>query len=267
MNPLALSSRRAAFVHRTIYLRDLVREMVVRDVHVKYKRSALGLAWSMLNPLLHLMVFYFLFQVVLSVDTPRFSSYALAGLLVWGWSAGALSQAAGAITSNRSLLRQPGFPSGMLPTITVTTHLIYFSLALPALLIFLIAGGSRPGWGMLGVPVLMAVQFILTLSMAYLVAAVNAYFRDTEHFLEVALRLIMFLSPVFYQTSLVPEEYLEMYRMNPMVPLLEGYRALLMFDTQPDWTAVGMVAFGSGLGLAVSYRLYRYAALRTVDEL
>lgn len=261
------SAQRPIWSHRLTYARDLVREMVLRDVRAKYKRSALGVAWTMLNPLLHLAVFYFVFQVVLDLDTPRFTAYALAGLLIWGWTAGALSQATTAITANSAVLRQPGFPYGMLPPITVTTHLVYFLPALPPLLAFLMLDGSRPGWSLGALPLIVAVQFVFTLSLAYLFAAANAYFRDTEHFVNVLLRLSMFISPIFYQVSMVPEAYQPLYQLNPLVPLLEAYRAVLMYGTQPPWGDLAAVGAVSGLSLYLTVRLYRYVAIRVVDDL
>ena len=261
------SAKHPLWRDRWIYARDLLREMVVRDVRVKYKRSTLGLAWAMLNPLLHLVVFYFVFQVILALDTPRFTAFALAGLLIWGWTAGALSQATGAITSNAALLRQPGFPSGMLVPIAVTTHMVYFVLALPPLLAFLIAGGSRPGWSLAALPLILAVQFLFTLSLAYLFAATNACFRDTEHFINVLLRLTMFISPIFYEASRVPEAYQSLYQLNPLVPLLEAYRAVLMYGIEPPWDALAGVALVSAVVLYLSQRLYRHVALHVVDDL
>ncbi|QKT04322.1 ABC transporter permease [Ectothiorhodospiraceae bacterium 2226] len=254
-------------LQRLGYLRDLMREMVWRDVRVRYKRSVLGIAWTMVNPLLHLLVFYFVFQVILAMDTPRFTSFALTGLLVWGWVTASLAQSAGSITNNATMLRQPGFPPTILPPIILSTHLVYLLFALPVLTVFLIVGGSRPGLGLLTLPLILAVNFVFILALAYFVAAANAYFRDIQHFLDVLLRLSMFLSPVFYEAQRVPEAYQYWYQMNPMVPLLEAYRAVLMYDTRPDWERLAVVFLVSLLVLYFSVRLYRRAAVRKVDEL
>lgn len=252
---------------RLVHVRDLGREMVVREVRVKYKRSAFGLAWAMLNPLLHLLVFYFVFQVVVGLDTPRFTAYGLTGLLVYGWFTGALSQTVGSITANGNLLRQPGFPVGILPPVAVGTHMVYFLFALPVLAIFLMVGGSRPGWSLLALPVVLGIQFLLTLAVGYFVAAVNAWFRDTSHLLDVVLRLLLFVSPVFYEVSRVPEAYRDLYSLNPLVPLLEAYRAILMFGSRPDWTSLLGVGLVSAAIIFFCARFYLSTAVRTVDEI
>lgn len=264
---VGISTASPSRLSRMVHARDIVHEMVMRDVRIKYKRSFLGIAWAVLNPLLHLLVFYFIFQMVLNIDTPRFTAFALAGLLIWGWTAGALSQATSAITANSTLLQQPGFPTGMLPPVATTTHMIYFLLALPPLVAFLMLDGSRLGWSLLVLPLVLAVQFVFTLSVAYLFAAMNAYFRDTEHFTNVLLRLSMFISPIFYEASRVPAEYQWLYSLNPLVPLLEGYRAVLMYGTQPPWEDLAIVGAASTGALLLTFTLYRRTAVRMVDDL
>ncbi len=262
-----LGDRWAAVVERLAYRRDLVTEMVARDVRVKYKRSIFGIAWAMLNPLLYLLVFYFVFQIVLGLHTPRFTAFGLTGLLTWGWSAGSLSQAVDSITGNRELLRQPGFPAALLPPVAVGTHLVYFLFALPVLMLFLIADGSRPGLNLLTLPAVLAVQFLLTLALTYFVASLHAIFRDTAHLLDVFLRLMMFASPIFYAASRVPAAYQSVYRLNPFVPLLEAYRALLMHGTDPDWEHLAIVGVSSVVGLYLGARFYARTVRRAVDDL
>lgn len=254
-------------IHRLVYLRDLLRELVVRDMKVKYKRSLLGMAWSLLNPLLQLGVFYFLFQVVLSLNVPRYSVYMLSGLLVWNWFQTSITQAATTITGNRDLLRLHGFPSAVLPVVAVTTNMIHFMIAIPVLAVFLFLGGSSLGASLLAVPVVIAVQYLLTLGIAYLVATVNVMFRDTQHLLELLLRMYMFLNPIFYTIEHVPAEYQGIYRLNPMVPLLEAYRAVLMKDAPPDWMGLAGVALLGGVFLVIGRLIFHHFSARFVDEL
>lgn len=253
-------------LRRLTYLRDLLRELVVRDLKVKYKRSALGMAWSLLNPLLQLGVFYFLFQVVMALNVPRYSAYMLSGLLIWTWFQASIIQAAASITGNRDMIRLPGFPCAVLPAVAVTNNLIHFVIATPVLALFLFLSGGGIGASVAALPAVMAVQYLYTLGLAYLVAAVNVVFRDTQHLLELFLRLYMFMNPIFYTVDHVPPEYQALYRLNPMVPLLESYRAVLMHGAQPDWVGLaGVVALGAIL-LALGVRVFRRLSIRFVDE-
>lgn len=254
-------------LRRLVYLRDLLRELVVRDMKVKYRRSLLGMAWSLLNPLLQLGVFYFLFQVVLSLNVPRYSAYMLSGLLVWNWFQTSITQAAMTITGNRDLLRLHGFPSAVLPVVVVTTNMIHFMIAIPVLAVFLFLGGNSLGASLLALPVVITVQYLFTLGLAYLVATLNVMFRDTQHLLELLLRLYMFLNPIFYTIDHVPAEYRDIYRLNPMVPLFEAYRAVLMKGEQPDWTALAGIALLGGVFLVVGRMIFHHFSARFVDEL
>jgi lipopolysaccharide transport system permease protein len=127
---------------RLIYLRDLVRELVARDMKVRYKGSALGIVWSLANPLMQLVVFHFIFRLVLQLNIPRYSSFAFSGMLAWSWFQASLLDASGSMLNNRELIKRPGFPVAILPVVAVTTHLIYFLLTLPILMLFLSLGAA-----------------------------------------------------------------------------------------------------------------------------
>src|SRR5919109_811992 len=127
---------------RLIYLRDLVRELVARDMKVRYKGSALGIVWSLMNPLMQLVVFHFIFRLVLELNIPRYSSFAFSGMLAWSWFQASLLDASGSMLANRELIKRPGFPVVILPVVSVTTHLIYFLLTLPILMLFLSLGAA-----------------------------------------------------------------------------------------------------------------------------
>ena len=252
---------------RAIYLRDLLRELIVRDMKVRYKGSVLGVAWSFMTPLLLLLVFHFIFRLVLSLNIPRYSSFAFSGMLVWGWFQLSLVQAAGAITGSRELIRCPGFPAAILPVVTVATNLIHFLLSFPVLLLFLLLNGTGLSLTILASLLVMVLQFILTLSLAYLVATANVIFRDTQHLLGVLLQLLFFLSPVFYDASTVPARYQPLYRLNPLVHLIDAYRAVLLRGTLPEGLpllVLGVVAVGL---LYVGLKVFTQTSYRFVEEL
>jgi lipopolysaccharide transport system permease protein len=252
---------------RLVYLWDLLRELVARDMKVKYKRSVLGIAWSLVNPLLHMLVFFLLFRMILTIKISRYSSFTLTGLLVWNWFQSSLSQAASAITGNRELIRRPGFPATILPVVTVTTSLIHFLLALPILMVVLMMGGAELGPTILALPLVLILQFVLTLSLAYLAASANVIFADTQHLIGVLLQLLFFLTPIFYDTSAIPARYYSLYRLNPMVRLLEAYRAVLIGGMQPDWLSL-LAPCLLALGLLfVGYRIFIRVSYRFVEEL
>ena len=219
---------------RPRYLFDLFYELVVRDLKLRYKRSVLGLAWTLVNPLVQLLVLSFIFRTVLPLDIPNYPSFLFTGLLAWNWFQLSLYSSTGAIVDNRELVRRPGFPVTVLPMVTVASYFIHFLLALPILLAFLVLSGIRLSSAALLLPAIWAVQFVLTLSWAYLVAALHVTFRDTQHLLGIALMLGFYLTPIFYDASILPSRYAWRYGLNPVAVLLNAYRELLIFGRLPD---------------------------------
>jgi lipopolysaccharide transport system permease protein len=250
-----------------IYYRDLLCELVARDLKLLYKRSMLGVAWTLINPLLQLAVFALVFQTVLRVNIPQYASFAFSGLLIWTWTQTALFQATALITSNRGLVRQPGFPIAMLPIVTVTTGLIHFLLALPVLLVFLAIDGVPLTAYILLLPLLLILQFVLTVSFAYPLAALNVTFRDTQHTLGVILQLLFYLLPIFYTVEQVPERLQWLYQLNPLVLLLNAYRAILLAGQAPNWSSLFGLSVIAVCLLPIGYRIFKRQSQRFVEEI
>jgi lipopolysaccharide transport system permease protein len=254
-------------VRRPLYIYNLLRELVVRDMKLRYKRSVLGIVWSLISPLIQMLVFVFLFRRVVPLDIPNYPSFVFTGVLAWNWFQSAVLLATGAITDNRQLIRRPGFPMAILPVITVTTHLIHFLLALPVPLLFLILNGGRLTSAILMLPFVIMLQFLLTLGLGYLVATIHVTFRDTQHLLGVFFMLLFYLTPVFYDASIVPARYQTVYRLNPVLHLITAYRAILIHGGLPDLRT--LLALGAVVGalLWLSYTVFARASYRFVEEL
>ncbi|MBC8123391.1 MAG: glycosyltransferase [Gemmatimonadaceae bacterium] len=253
---------------RLIHLVNLLSELVSRDIKVQYQRSALGVLWSLVSPLMQLLIFVFLFNQVLSVKTGYFyPSFTFSGMLAWAWFQMSLSQATGAVTSNRELVRQPGFPAPILPVVTVTTNLIYFLIALPILAVLLVAGGSNLGFSLLALPVVLVVQFMLTLGFAYLLSSINVVFRDTQHIVGVCLQLLFYLTPVFYDPATIPERYRFFLAVNPMAHLIEAYRAIFLRASVPDIPTLGALVGIAAVLLGVGHQVFVRVSDRFIEEL
>jgi len=253
-----------------IYYWDLLFELVGRDLKILYKRSLLRVAWTLMSPLLQLLVFSVVFQQILKTGDgiAHYLSYAFSGLLIWNWTQSALFQSTGLITGNRPLIRQPNFPVAMLPIVTVTTGMIHFLLALPALAVIMTIDRVSISPTILMLPILLGLQFALTLSFAYPLAALNVTFRDTQHTLGVILQLMFYLLPVFYSLDdrLIPAFIRPAYEYNPFVILIEAYRSILLKSAMPS--ASGLLVLGIIILtlLPVGYRIFRRQSERFVEE-
>ncbi|MFC1975503.1 ABC transporter permease [Chloroflexota bacterium] len=254
-------------ISRIIYLRDLLHELVSRDMKLRYKRSALGIFWSLLNPLAQLLVFIFVFSVVLPLNIPNYPLFVFTGLLVWTWFQSALFQSTDSIVANPDLVRRPGFPMPVLPVVTITTHLIHFLLAIPILMVFLLWSQGPITSALLFLPVLIVLQFLLTLSLSYTTAALQVNYRDVQYLLGIILTLTFFMTPIFYDASAIPENYQWLYNLNPIAQLVTAYRAIFLYGEIPDLLPLVIIGIASTALLFVSYKVFIRTSYRFVEEL
>jgi lipopolysaccharide transport system permease protein len=259
----ATSSR----LRRVAYLGDLIRELLVRDFKVRYRRSVLGIGWSLMNPLAQFAVFYAVFRWIIPVDVPDYAVFLLTGLLAWSWFQSALLAGCVAITENGSLLRQPAFPMAVLPVVAVGTHLVTFLLALPVLAIALLVAGRQPTYALLALPVVIALQFLVTLGAVYVFSAMHVRYRDTQYLLGVALLLGFYVSPVLYPTQSVPADWQAVMLVNPLAHVLHAYRAILIEGRMPAWQPLVSTAVFAVILLMAGYSLFVRMRHHFVDEI
>jgi lipopolysaccharide transport system permease protein len=252
---------------RWLYIRDLLQTLVARNMKLRYKRSVMGFAWSLLNPMAQLLVFGFVFTTVLPLNIPNYTVFLFSGLLPWSWFSGALFEATEAIVGNRELIRRPGFPTAVLPIITILSHLVHFLLALPVLLLFILAAKITLTWAILALPLIIIVQFLFMLSLAYLLSTIHVTFRDTQYLLNILLLLGFYLTPVLYDSTAVPQRFHLIYLLNPMYHFINAYRAILLNGVWPDFLSLGLVGAGAGALLLLGYRYFLRLSDQFVEEL
>jgi lipopolysaccharide transport system permease protein len=253
--------------NRLLYLRDLLRELVLRDMKLRYKGALSGVVWSLFNPLTQLLVFSFVFSKAVPVKIAHYPSFVFVGLLVWTWFQTSLYVGTETFTRNRDLVRRPGFWSGILPVVRVTADLVHFLFAVPLLGVFVLVSGCTWGPSLLLLPVIIALQYALTLGAVYLVATMHVTFRDTQHLLGVFLMLAFYLTPVFYNTTAVPAAYRALYDLNPVAHLLSAYRAILLEGAWPSWASLGIITVAAALLLLVGFSAYERSSRYFADEL
>ena len=233
---------------------DLIRELVGRDVRLRYSGSFLGLGWSQIAALAQVGVLLFIFGHVVRLGIPNYPAFVLAGMLPWLWFVDAIGAAANSVVTGRDLVRRPGFPSAVLPLVAVGTALINFAFAVPIMLLTVgLVTGRVPTTAAL-LPVLVVVQLSVILGPAYLVAAVNVFLRDTGHLVAILLGLLFYATPVFYAN--VPSRYRTILGLNPMTHLVSAYRQVLLFGHLPSWTALLSLTLGGGAATWAGYELF-----------
>jgi ABC-type polysaccharide/polyol phosphate export permease len=218
--------------------RELIRNLVVRDLKVRYKNSILGVAWSLLSPLLMMIVYTVFFTVLLPNDNiPYYPVFLLCGTLPWDFFNDSVMQATDSIVGNAHLLKKVYFPREVLPISTVLSNLVNFLIALPLFFLLALIYGTPLSWWALLMPITLLIQLAFILGLTFLLSTLNVFYRDTRHLLGVAVRAWFFLTPVVYSINIVPQERqilgitfnprLWLYRLNPMASVIASYRNLL----------------------------------------
>lgn len=246
---------------------DVVMVLVGRDQKARYRSTAMGMFWAIASPVLFLLTFYLLFKVILPLNIPRYASHVFIGLVIWGWFQAGVIESATCIVGNAGLVNQPGFPVAALPVAAVTSNLLTLLLTLPLLVVILLFDGADIGVSLICIPLLILCQYIFILSMAYLVAALNVTFRDMQYIVPILLQIGYFATPIFYDIAKIDPAAQSWLALNPMVGLVGAYRQVLMFGGWPDWGALGLITGLSCLLLLGTYRFFRGARLRFLEEI
>ncbi len=222
--------------------RLLLWSLTQRELQARYRSSVLGFLWTFLNPTLHMLVYATVFQVYLRSGVPNYAYFMFVGLLPWIWFSTSVVSGASSISDRRDLLTKVRFPAQVLPATIVTTNLVNYLLALPLMMALGGFFGVIPSWHALLFPLIAFVQLILTLSITYLLSALNVTFRDLQHIVASLMMLAFFLTPVLYPLSSIPEEFRTwVLVLNPMAALVSGYHAIFYEQQLPDLQALGIV--------------------------
>lgn len=236
-----------ARARQSLNYRDLLYNLVVRDLKVRYKHSVLGFFWSLLNPLLLMLVFTFVFTQLLPADEkkPAFHIFFLTALLPWNWCATSVSGTLASIVGNAHLIKKVYFPREMLPVSVVLSNMVNYLLSLPALLLFMVFLREGLSTGpidascthvclseqLLWLPVLIATQALFLAGLGFFLAALNVFFRDTSVLVEVGLSAWFFLTPIIYDAEDVVPDYTGlMYYLNPMASIIAVYRNIFYYN-------------------------------------
>ena len=221
--------------------RELLLNLVRKELKVRYKNSPLGFAWSMLNPAMYLVVFYVVFQLVLKAGIPYFPVFLLSGLLGWNLFSASLASATGSITGNASLVNKVWFPREILPLASIGANFVHFLLQGVVLVLALVVFRFDVDWAYvwLVLPAVVAL-LLLTSALSVFLGAANVYARDTQHLLELALLAWIWMTPIIYAWDLQARELADrgwspmLTLLNPMTPIVLALQRSLYGITVND---------------------------------
>lgn len=214
--------------------REMLINMVRRELRGKYKGSILGFLWTFINPLLQLVVYTIVFSNIMRMGVSNYEIFLFVALIPWMFFSTSVLSGAGSIIYNQNLVTKIYFPREILPLSVVTSNfinMIYCSVIVLAVVLFYHMNLNLEVWFML--PVIAFIEYILVIGIVLIVSALTVYFRDLEHILGIIIMAWQFLTPVMYPESFVPSQYQAILYLNPMTPIIISFRDVLYYGKMP----------------------------------
>ena len=225
------------------------------DLMAETSRYYIGYLWWIIEPIIDMAVYYVIFGLVLSNNTPEFVPFLLIGTVTWRWLQTSILIGANSIHAYRPLMDHVYVPKVIFPTVTIITNSFKFLIVFVLLILFLLLYGFRIDVTWAAIPVLFAVELLFIASLTYLFAAAVPFFPDLRIVLDSVFKVLLFMSGIFYPLSKLPGSVLPYLRLNPAVHLIDGFRAVLMHNQWPDWPALAVIAAVSAFISLIGIRL------------
>ncbi len=243
--------------------RELLKNLVLKDLKLKYRGTVLGFLWSLVNPLMMIVVYTLAFTYILRIRTEGFVFFLMLGILAWTFFSSSVTMAAGSIADSGALLKSVFFPRAILPIATVLFNLAQYLLTIAVFLpVMLVIYHVQPAGPMLLFPVFLGLQVLFTIGVGLALSTGTAFFRDIRHLLDIALAVMFWTTPIVYELSMVPERARLPILLSPMSPFIVAYQQMFYYREWPDpvvWFvattyAVGALGLGAALFLAFQDR-------------
>jgi len=245
--------------------RQLIVQMTKREVVGRYKGSVMGLAWSFFNPVFMLTVYTFVFSVIFKSrwgigdeeSKTQFAVVLFVGMIVHGLFAEVLNRAPSLILSNANYVKKVVFPLDTLPVIAMGAALFHSLISLGVLLTAFILFNGYLHWTAIFMPFVLLPLVILTLGLAWMLASLGVFLRDVGQTIGIITTVMMFLSPVFYPVSTLPEKFRAWIMLNPLTFIIEQAREVLIWGHLPDWLGLGIYTFAATVVAWIGYAWFQ----------
>lgn len=237
--------------------KPLLRELVVRDLKVKYRRSFLGYVWSLLNPLLMMVVMSFVFSYVFRFDIENYPLYLICGQTLWNFFNESTNMAMYSVLGNGALIKKVYIPKFIFPMSRVFSSFVTMSFSLGAILIVMLFTRAPLYWQALLFPVPLILLLIFSMGIGLVLSALSVYFRDITHLYSVITLAWMYATPVFYPVSGMPPEVVTVLKLNPMYYYLDFFRQLVLYGTIPSVLEFGICVLSSVLAMVIGLLVFR----------
>lgn len=238
--------------------KDLFFELVKSDIKIKYRNSLLGVLWSMLNPLLMMIILTIVFSGIFKQDIPNFPVYVLIGRILFEFFSESTNFAMNSIVANAQLIRKVYVPRYFFPLSRITSSFITTAISLIPLCIVMLITGINFNWVNLLFLVPLFFLFVISAGIGLILCSINVFFRDISHLYSILLQLVMFTTAIFYPASIIPDKYLPFILLNPLFVIVDMFRDIVMYSVLPNSQSfllsfIYMLVYGV-IGLWIFYK-------------
>ena len=241
--------------------RELIWALALKELRVRYKRSALGFIWALLNPLLMMAILTVVFSNITRLPVERYAVFLISALLPWTFFAQAMSYSVDSIVSNGDLLKKVRIAKSVFPLAALISNILNFFFSLGPLVLILILLRFPFHWTWFYLPVPLAALVLFTMGCGFFCAAANVFYRDVSHVVQIVLSGWFYLSPVMYSLDFLPNKYRGLFRLNPMLYILNEFRLAIYYGELPSLQSVCLT-----LVIGLAFLILGYAYFRRVEN-
>jgi homopolymeric O-antigen transport system permease protein len=237
--------------------RELIWALAMKELNIRYKRSALGFFWALLNPLLMMIIYTLVFSTIMRFSIPHYPIFLISALLPWTFFSQSLSYSVESVVGNGDLLKKVYVAKSVFPIAAVLSNVINFLFSMVPLILLLVVFRFPFHWTWFYFVVPFLGLLMFTLGCSFFVAMANVFFRDMAHILQVILSAWFYLCPILYPLDVVPERYRILFRLNPLAYPLNGFRLAIYYGLLPTPQSVAASLAVGLVTLWIGYRLFR----------
>lgn len=247
--------------------RELLYNIALREIKIRYKQSIFGIAWAIMQPLSTMVIFTVIFSRFAKIpsDGIPYPIFSYSALLPWTFFASALSSAIPSLVSNINLVTKIYFPREIFPLASVMAAFIDFVIASVVFVGMMVFYKVELNGTMLFVIIILPIQILFTMSISLFASAINVYYRDVRYALPLIIQLWMYASPIVYPVSIVPERYRAIYMLNPMAGIIDSYRRVILKGLPPDFFYLGIAFLSAAILFFAAYSYFKYVEMNFAD--
>lgn len=255
-------------VFKKIYdYRELLKNNVKKEIRGRYKNSVLGVLWTFLNPLLQLLVYALIFPLILKDTQEYYVIFVCVGLIPWTFFTATISQSASTIINNGNIVKKVYFPREILPISVVTSATVNFLISTLIIIAFVLIFGLGISKYIIFYPIVLLIQYVFLLGISFILSSLTVYFRDLEHFVQIAIMVLFYATPIVYAANSIPSEFSFIMKLNPMAHIINGYRDIFYNQVMPNMTNLGILFIFAIVFCIIGYLIFNKLQKGFAEEL